>query len=169
MDDVRHIPTAALLRLVSAEWLAISQYIETRLDGIREEITSAEVLMVSQMQNVARSFDFWSYAGSHYKDMRRETRAQITLMMASGGGSSRSVDLLTDFQHEYDLDISKMDEYEKRIDRISTLLRSVTNIRDSRRSERQTWIAIFFVSLSLIGTILSMTEGVTVLGNTVVY
>jgi len=30
VDDVRHIPTGALLRLISAERLAISQYIETR-------------------------------------------------------------------------------------------------------------------------------------------
>lgn len=63
--------------------------------------------------------------------------------------------------------LSYMEEYQQRIDRLSSLVAAVISIGDSRRGldenrnlQRLTWLATFFVPLSFVASLFSMQEDI---------
>lgn len=94
----------------------------------------------------------------------------------AGGGSSRgpasALDSLLDrdcinaYQQDFTLILNSMEEFQARIDRLTEVVTAVISIQDSRRGYKDnknlqwlTWLATFFIPLSFVATMLSMTTG----------
>jgi Mg2+ and Co2+ transporter CorA len=79
--------------------------------------------------------------------------------------------LMSHYEHDFSSVLSQLDEYQKRIDRLTTVVTGIISIEDSRRGiqdnhniGRLTWLATIFIPLSLISGILSMQADVTQIG-----
>ncbi|KAK4450284.1 hypothetical protein QBC34DRAFT_403192 [Podospora aff. communis PSN243] len=171
--DPYHIPTIALLRLVAAEWLTMSQYIKTRLSQIDWEITHPnEFLSQTQFDIILNKLHTWRRLVPQFREMLTETQAQTRLFhdhksKTHGGDSDTSP--LHPFQVEFRLIFKQMEEYESRIDRLTTVVTSAISIADSRRVERLTILAMLFVPLSLVGTLFSMSDDIVAISDTFGY
>lgn len=92
------------------------------------------------------------------------------------GGSSRSPasaldelldrDCINAYKQDFALILNYMEEYQARIDRLTEVVTAVISIQDSRRGYKDnknlqwlTWLATFFIPLSFVATMLSMTTG----------
>ena len=69
--------------------------------------------------------------------------------------------------------LSYMEEYQQRIDRLTSVVTAIISIDDSRRSQadnrnvsRLTWLATFFIPLSFVATLFSMQSDITTLNDT---
>ncbi|KAF3761832.1 hypothetical protein M406DRAFT_353282 [Cryphonectria parasitica EP155] len=70
------------------------------------------------------------------------------------------------YRHDYTLVLNYMEEFQARIDRLTEVVTAVITIQDSRRGYKDnknlqwlTWLATFFIPLSFVATMLSMTTG----------
>lgn len=97
--------------------------------------------------------------------------------LGSGGSSSSrgpasALDELMDrdcinaYKQDFTLILNYMEEYQSRIDRLTEVVTAVISIQDSRRGYKDnknlqwlTWLATFFIPLSFVATMLSMTTG----------
>lgn len=89
----------------------------------------------------------------------------------SSGSSSALEDLLDReciraYRQDYTLVLTYLEEYQSRIDRLTEVVTAVISIQDSRRGYKDnknlqwlTWLATFFIPLSFVATMLSMTTG----------
>ncbi|KAJ4393737.1 hypothetical protein N0V93_002952 [Gnomoniopsis smithogilvyi] len=92
------------------------------------------------------------------------------------GGSSRGPasalddllnrDCINAYQQDFTLILNSMEEFQSRIDRLTEVVTAVISIQDSRRGYKDnknlqwlTWLATFFIPLSFVATMLSMTTG----------
>jgi len=175
--DTPDIPTIALLRLASAEWLTMSQYIKTRLSQIDWEITHPkEFLTQTQIDIILNKLHTWRRLVPQYREMITETQTRLFKSPAVPAGRHSRPSLhtyntsdpspLDPFRVEFDLVLSQMEEYERRIDRLTTVVTSAISIVDSRRVERLTLLAMLFVPLSLVGTLFSMSDDITQISDT---
>ncbi|KAK0619558.1 hypothetical protein B0T14DRAFT_210231 [Immersiella caudata] len=161
--NASNVPTISLLRLVSAEWLTMSQYIKTRLSQIDWEITHPkEFLTQTQFDIILNKLHTWRRLVPQFRDMIAET--QIRLFENAPHPSP-----LDPFRVEFRLILKQMEEYESRIDRLTMVVTSAISIADSRRVERLTILAMLFVPLSLVGTLFSMSDNVAEIGDTFGY
>jgi hypothetical protein len=78
------------------------------------------------------------------------------------------------FSDDFNRALSYMEEYQKRIERLTSVVTAIISIDDSRRSQddnrnvaRLTWLATFFIPLSFIASLLSMQDDVGKLRDTV--
>jgi hypothetical protein len=176
-SDAHHIPTIALLRLVAAEWLTMSQYIKTRLSQIDWEITHPnEFLTQTQFDIILNKLHTWRRLVPQFREMLTETQAQTRLFDSTPDSRNIKVHAgaqdaspLYPFQVEFRLIFKQMEEYESRIDRLTTVVTSAISIADSRRVERLTILAMLFVPLSLVGTLFSMSDDIAGIRNTFGY
>lgn len=92
-----------------------------------------------------------------------------------GGGSRGPASALDDlmdrdcinaYQQDFTLILNYMEEFQSRIDRLTEVVTAVISIQDSRRGYKDnknlqwlTWLATFFIPLSFVATMLSMTTG----------
>ncbi|CAN8098352.1 unnamed protein product [Discula destructiva] len=75
-------------------------------------------------------------------------------------------DCINAYKHDYELILNYLEEYQSRIDRLTGVVTAVISIKDSRRGYKDnknlqwlTWLATFFIPLSFVATMLSMTTG----------
>lgn len=75
-------------------------------------------------------------------------------------------DCINEYKQDYSLVLTQMEECQSRIDRLTEVLTAVINMEDSRRGYKDnknlqwlTWLATFFIPLSFVATMLSMTTG----------
>lgn len=73
-------------------------------------------------------------------------------------------DCINAYKQDYSLVLTQMEEYQSRIDRLTEVLTAVISMEDSRRGYKDnknlqwlTWLATFFIPLSFVATMLSMT------------
>lgn len=103
-------------------------------------------------------------------------RSSMVTAPGGGGGSSRGPgsalddlldrDCINAYQQDFTLILNYMEEYQSRIDRLTEVVTAVISIQDSRRGYKDnknlqwlTWLATFFIPLSFVATMLSMTTG----------
>lgn len=70
------------------------------------------------------------------------------------------------YRQDYTAVLNSLEEYQARIDRLTEVVTAVISIQDSRRGYKDnknlqwlTWLATFFIPLSFVATMLSMTTG----------
>lgn len=75
-------------------------------------------------------------------------------------------DCINAYKQDYTLILNYLEEYQQRIDRLTEVVTAVISIQDSRRGYKDnknlqwlTWLATFFIPLSFVATMLSMTTG----------
>lgn len=75
-------------------------------------------------------------------------------------------DCVNAYKQDYSLVLTQMEECQARIDRLTEVLTAVISMEDSRRGYKDnknlqwlTWLATFFIPLSFVATMLSMTTG----------
>lgn len=77
-------------------------------------------------------------------------------------------------REDFALILSYMEEYQQRIDRLTSVVTAIISIGDSRTSQadnrnvaRLTWLATFFIPMSFVTGLFSMTEDIGTLSSTV--
>ncbi|KAI1199922.1 hypothetical protein F5X97DRAFT_295140 [Nemania serpens] len=164
-----YIPLLVLLRLVCAEWLTLSEYIKTRLSQVDWEVTHPEEFLTqTQIDTILKKLHTWRRLVPLYREMLSETKSKV-LSFNPTSLDSTSTTLLDPYKEEFQVVLRQMEEYEERIDRLTTVVTSAINILDSRRVERLTLLATLFVPLSLVGTLFSMTDDITQISTTFGY
>jgi hypothetical protein len=238
-----HVPVQALLHLICAEWLTISDYIKTRLTQIDWEIAYPETFLrhgthVVKVDVSLKKLHIWRRYVPIFREMITETLTCIfrfpchTPMvsnpaMGGGGGqdggaaeepvaangtangtppkgtsspstdssstgSSSSTDssgkppcisqttpapappsgpvpgAIKAYENDFRLALGYMEEYQERIDRLTTVVTAVMSIADSRRAladnkniSQLTKLAFLFVPFSLVAAAFSMQTDVT--------
>jgi len=185
-----HVPIQALLQLICAEWLTITDYIKTRLCQIDWEIAFPEDFLEKRdIRMSLKKLHMWRRFVPLYREMLSETLDRVFhfpchgMAIANTSGSSGGlkcchctnhgleirppgpIDL---YRQDFELVLSYVKEYQERIDRLSTVVTAVISIRDSERAMsdnrnlgRLTWLATFFLPFSLIATTFCMQTDVT--------
>jgi len=171
-EDAHCIAIVALFRLVCADWLTLNQYIKTRLSQVDWEITHPkEFLTQSQIDTILNKLHTWRRLVPQFREMVSETHSRISKFPNHfpKDSSSQYPNPLSAFEEEFSSILAQLEEYERRIDRLTTVVTSAISIVDSRRVERLTLLAMFFVPMSLISSLFSMTEDITQLAMTFAY
>ncbi|KAL9949669.1 hypothetical protein ACHAO5_000502 [Verticillium nonalfalfae] len=193
-----HIPMAALLHLLASEWLLIIDYVKARLNIIDWELAYPQhfVKNPDDIDGRMRKLHAWRrfipvfremlsdmllrvfHSSSHIETMRGsdfDTRAWLAYQTNNDG---RVHDLITDvvlqpYKRDFALALGAMEEFQKRLERLTQLAVQTSIVDDSRRSmadnrnlHRLTWLATLFLPLSFIAALLSMQSKVSELGHT---
>lgn len=166
---VSYISLLVLLRLVCAEWLTLSEYIKTRLSQVDWEVTHPEEFLTqTQIDTILKKLHTWRRLVPLFREMLSETKSRVLNFEPTSLYTTNS-NPLDPYKEEFRVVLEQMEEYEERIDRLTTVVTSAINILDSRRVERLTLLATLFVPLSLVGTLFSMTDDITQIGTTFGY
>ncbi|CAM1508937.1 Fc.00g026760.m01.CDS01 [Cosmosporella sp. VM-42] len=169
-SDIQYTPVLALLHLVCTEWLTLSQYIKTRLSQVDWEITHPkEFLTQAKIDSILKKLHPWRRWVPLYREMLSDTMSRISQWERSPVPRTSNASPLDSYKIEFDLVLQQMEEYEKRIDRLTTVVTSTISIVDSRRAERLTRLATVFVPLSLVATLFSMSGNIKQIGATFGY
>ncbi|RKL40420.1 hypothetical protein BFJ70_g5649 [Fusarium oxysporum] len=158
LDDANEqlaIPIQCLLHLVCGEWLTFSDYLNARLNQIDWGIVNPSFFPESggtdhQKQSL-RKLHFWRRWIPQARDMLQSTMNQV--IDDKGSKVAKYFELYND-----DLEIIKkrLEDYETRIDRLSTVVNSTISLTDASNTSRLTILASFFIPPSLVATLLSM-------------
>nr|RBQ98294.1 hypothetical protein FVER53263_11871 [Fusarium verticillioides] len=149
------IPIQCLLHLVCGEWLTFADYLNARLNQIDWGIVNPSFFPESggtdhQKQSL-RKLHFWRRWVPQARDMLQATMSQV--MDDEERGFAESFKLYKD-----DLEIIKkrLEDYETRIDRLSTVVNSTISLTDASNTSKLTILASFFIPPSLVAALLSM-------------
>jgi hypothetical protein len=160
------LPIMVLFRLACGEWLTLSQYIKTRLSQIDWEITHPkEFLSQTRIDFILRKLHTWRRLIPMYREMLLETRSgAFQWLDATEKPQDRQPRVGDDpwdtYKAEFTLILRQMEEFEERIDRLTTVVTSAISIVDSRRVERLSLLATLFVPLSLVSSLFAMSEDI---------
>ena len=162
ITDVQCTPIFALLRLVCAEWLTLSQYIKTRLCQVDWEITHPkEFLTQTKIDSILKKLHTWRRLVPTYREMLLDTTSRVFQRLDHTDQYGTDVkNSFNAFKDEFGLVLHQMEEYEDRIDRLTAVVTSAINIVDSRRAERLTFLATVFLPLSLVATLFAMSDNI---------
>jgi hypothetical protein len=192
-DSNHHIPIQALLHIICAEWLTIADYIKTRLGQIEWEISTPEHFLEkhSEIDVALKKLHVWRRLVPLYREELTETLQRVfhfpchsTNLISSGNGFNQCSCALQNsapvkqgpinaFRDDFARALSYMEEYQLRIDRLTSVVTATISIKDSRRSQednrnvaRLTWLATGFIPLSFVATLFSMQTDITLLQET---
>lgn len=164
------VPIIALLRLVCSEWLTLIEYIKARLTQVDWEITHPDDFLVQrQIDSILNKLHTWRRLVPVYKTMLADTNSFLPFLVTSDGTDASARSPLHAYDREITLALEQMEEFDKRIDRLTTVVTSAISLVDSRRVQRLTVLASLFVPLSLVGTLFSMSGDVREIGATFGY
>ncbi|KAG4271768.1 hypothetical protein FPRO04_10715 [Fusarium proliferatum] len=149
------IPIQCLLHLVCGEWLTFADYLNARLNQIDWGIVNPSFFPESggtdhQKQSL-RKLHFWRRWVPQARDMLQATMSQVM------NDKDKEVDKSFKLYHD-DLEIIKkrLEDYETRIDRLSTVVNSTISLTDAGNTSKLTILASFFIPPSLVAALLSM-------------
>lgn len=183
------IPMSALLHIISAEWLTIMDYTQTRLNQIDLELTfpiEAENIR-NQLNQANMKMHHWRRAIPLYRKMVGESLIKVFRDMSHipGIGSQQlpsilkkflDTDAINAYKTDFLITLASMQELQARFDRLSEVAAAAATTEESRsnnllneRLSNLTWLATTFLPLSLVAGLLSVQEDVTALGNSISY
>jgi len=196
IGDMPQIPVLAMLHLVASEWLIMAEYIKTRLGQIEWEVSYPEHFLKKEntIDVPLKKLHTWRRLVPLYREMLTETVQGVFRFPPHLMGLSRPISVknacaechrhehyhlthpMDAMQEEFSRALSYMNEYQTRIDRLTSVVTAIISIGDSRHSQednrnvaRLTWLATFFIPLSFVSGLFSMTEDVHALGTTYKY
>ncbi|KAI0442026.1 hypothetical protein F4803DRAFT_386930 [Xylaria telfairii] len=178
-----HVPMQVLLHFVCSEWLTMSDYIKARLNQLDWEIVKPEFFGRGKkgVNDMLEKLHMWRRLVPLYREMVSETirhvdqfSGRMQVPMASCTSTAEEHMLISHYKLDLAHVKSQLEEYQNRIDQITSVVTAVISIDNSRRGlqdnrniGRLTWLATFFIPLSLVAGILSMQPDVSVIsGNT---
>lgn len=174
-----------LLNLVGCEWLIMCDYIKTRLNQIDMETMDPADLSNNKLIDTAlEKLHIWRRLIPLYHEMVSETlqivlkfscsklnRAQHPSGESSTAGclhcsqttaSMQAWDVKA-YEEDFKLVLGRLEEYQSRIDRLTSVVTAVMAVEDTRRAIKDarnigflTWLATFFIPFGVISGILSM-------------
>ncbi|KAI1435797.1 hypothetical protein GGR50DRAFT_288608 [Xylaria sp. CBS 124048] len=177
------IPLQVLLHLVTSEWLTMSDYIKTRLNQLDWEIIKPEFFRASQQGvNMLEKLHMWRRLVPLFREMVAEAIRQIDQFSPQIESSTThfvsssvpamgeqppqnrvQLSLIGHYQKDYLQVQSQLEEYQRRIDQLTSVVTAIMSIDTSQRGlqdnqniGRLTWLATIFIPLSLIAGILSI-------------
>ncbi|RBA20776.1 hypothetical protein FPRO05_08223 [Fusarium proliferatum] len=149
------IPIQCLLHLVCGEWLTFADYLNARLNQIDWGIVNPSFFPESggtdhQKQSL-RKLHFRRRWVPQARDMLQATMSQVM------NDKDKEVGKSFKLYHD-DLEIIKkrLEDYETRIDRLSTVVNSTISLTDAGNTSKLTILASFFIPPSLVAALLSM-------------
>ncbi|KAK7747517.1 hypothetical protein SLS53_001772 [Cytospora paraplurivora] len=178
------VPTQALLHLICNEWLTMADYLKTRLNQVDWEIAFPWdfISKDDQIDSALMKLHQWRRVVPVYREMLAETFLRVFRETAhptkinptpsdpaekesSALDDLRSAECVNAYKSDFSLVLSYMEEYQERIDRLTNVVTAVINMQDSRRGFKDnrnlqwlTWLATFFIPLSFVATMLSMSS-----------
>ncbi|KAF5529772.1 hypothetical protein FMEXI_13947 [Fusarium mexicanum] len=149
------IPIQCLLHLVCSEWLTFADYLNARLNQIDWGIVNPSFFPESggtdhQKQSL-RKLHFWRRWVPQARDMLQATMGQVI--------DDKEDEVAKSFKlYQDDLEIIKkrLEDYETRIDRLSTVVNSTISLTDASNTSKLTILASLFIPPSLVAALLSM-------------
>ena len=206
-----HIPIQALLRLVCAEWLTLTEYIRTRLGQIEWEISFPEHFLGkdTSVDVALKKLHIWRRLVPLYREMLAETlqrvfhfpchapnlpngRSGLGNINSKASETAEGNNLPTNCQcpmhdststkqgpinalrDDFARVLSYMEDYQDRIDRLTSVVTAIISIEDSRRGRddnrnvsRLTWLATFFIPLSFVASLFSMQADIGTIRETI--
>ncbi|CZT40936.1 uncharacterized protein RSE6_00610 [Rhynchosporium secalis] len=189
-----HIPMQTLLYLTCAEWLTMTDYIRTRIGIIEWEVSNPTHFLGKDLHidDALDKLHFWRRVVPLYREMLTDTLQRVfhtpsldtsstvtvnnappvalsSVAQCTSQAPTSSHHIRADFLRT----LSYMEEYQNRIDRLTSVVTAKISIEDSRRSQddnrnvaRLTWLATFFIPLSYVASLFSMQEDLGTLGRT---
>ncbi|GAP87794.1 putative Mg2+ transporter Zinc transport protein [Rosellinia necatrix] len=174
------IPIQVLLHFVCSEWLTMSDYIKTRLNQLDWEIVKPEFFRLGKkgVNNMLEKLHVFRRLVPLYREMVSETIRHLDQfsgriqVQEPTTPCSRPWDTPHISISHYKSDLaqvkSQLEEYQGRIDQLTSVVTAVISIDNSRRSlqdnrniGRLTWLATLFIPLSLVAGIFSMQPNVS--------
>ncbi|KAI1011911.1 hypothetical protein LB503_004477 [Fusarium chuoi] len=149
------IPIQCLLHLVCGEWLTFADYLNARLNQIDWGIANPSFFPESggtdhQKQSL-RKLHFWRRWVPQARDMLQATMSQV--MDDKDKEVDKSFKL---YQDDLEIIKKRLEDYETRIDRLSTVVNSTISLTDASNTSKLTILASFFIPPSLVAALLSM-------------
>ncbi|KAG8157925.1 hypothetical protein KVR01_012197 [Diaporthe batatas] len=182
-----HIPVLVLLNLVGSEWLIMCEYIKTRLNQIDMETIDPNHLSDKKLiDTTLEKLHIWRRLIPLYREMVAETlqhffglsRSKLNMTQSqdpSGqsattgcpncsqtAASLKMCDIKV-YEEDYKLVLAHLEEYQSRIDRLTSVVTAVMAVEDTRRAITDarnigflTWLATFFIPFGVFSGIFSM-------------
>ncbi|KAF5690911.1 hypothetical protein FCIRC_642 [Fusarium circinatum] len=149
------IPIQCLLHLVCGEWLTFADYLNARLNQIDWGIVNPSFFPESggtdhQKQSL-RKLHFWRRWVPQARDMLQATMGQV--MDDKEDEVAKSFKL---YQDDLEIIKKRLEDYETRIDRLSTVVNSTISLTDASNTSKLTILASLFIPPSLVAALLSM-------------
>ena len=153
--DVQQIPIQALLRLILADWLTLSMYIKTRLFQVDWEVAHPKTFLTEhdRIDSGLKKLHTWRRLVPTCREMLSEAPFKCQAI--------RDRTQLEPFRGEFEAMQRRMDEYQARIDQLTSVVTAAINIADSRDIGKITVLATLFAPLSLVGTLFSMSDNIS--------
>lgn len=178
----------------------MAEYIKTRLGQLDWEITFPEHLLDKNdsIDVALKKLHIWRRLVPLYREMLTETIQRVfrfpchAMDLTSSNSDSSSASNknrchcvtqqpasvqqgpISAYRADFAKVLSFMEDYQQRIDRITSVVTAAITIEDSRRGlnenrnlARLTWLATFFIPLSFVASLLSMTDDISKLRETI--
>lgn len=180
-----HVPVLVLLHLIGSEWLTMCEYIKTRLNQIDMETIDPTHFSDKKHIDVALGkLHMWRRFIPLYREMVSETLQHVfnfncpkfnRAQHASGESSTTRCSQcpqtkaslqtwdIKAYEEDYKLVLARLEEYQSRIDRLTSVVTAVMSVEDTRRAITDarnigflTWLATFFIPFGVFSGIFSM-------------
>jgi hypothetical protein len=190
-----HIPVQVLFHLICVEWFTMAEYIRARLGQIDWEVAFPEHFLRKEVNvDIAlRKLHVWRRLVPLYREMLTDTLRRLSNMTCydtaqkqSGTASCKDDGFrdppeslfnrrgsISPFHVDIQRALESMEEYQQRIDRLTSVVTAIITIADSRRGltdnknlARITWLAMVFIPLSFVAGLFSMQDDITKLSET---
>ncbi|KAM0420455.1 hypothetical protein ACHAPT_011747 [Fusarium lateritium] len=164
------IPVQALLHLVCTDWLTFTDYLNARLNQIDWEISRPAFLPVNDdREPILNKLNIWRRWVPVCRDMLAATLRQasgLELRQRRYDGEAYKIDteaIFDPYRRDYERIQERLNDYEVRIDRLSTVVNSAISLEDARNTAKNsesvgnlTVLASLFVPPSLVASLLAM-------------
>ena len=188
--SIAHLPIQTLLHLVCAEWLTIADYIRTRIGQIEWEVSLPVHFLNKgeEIDDALQKLHVWRRLVPLYREMLTDSLERVFHFPCHADGIDspdpckcalhKPGDLpkggtINAFQADFTKALSYMEEYQRRIDRLTSVVTAIISIDDSRRGQddnrnvaRLTWLATFFIPLGYMASLFSMQSDISTLKDT---
>lgn len=161
------VPVQILLHLICSEWRTMTDYIKTRLSQIDLEIVKPQQYASGNDDEMLQILHVWRRYIPLYREMVDEILRRIreppyshidAPKVGSSPGDVQVPGPIHRFEEDFKLVLWQLDEYQSRINQLTSVTTAVKSFADNHNIRRLTTLATFFIPFSLIAGIFSMED-----------
>ena len=164
--DKAQLPADVLLRLILAEWQAMTDYINTRLNQISWEIEHPNHFGTGDRRSALDKLHIWRRWVPVCREMLSETLRQGNEYQLWNPSGQEGQGVMQQYAADFKLSLGFMEEYQQRIDNLTAVVTAVISIEDAERNAQDsknvrnlTILATLFIPPTFFATLFSMTDG----------